>query len=177
LDSASSVLEARSKLTAHFFASTRLSPALGTDAGVRRSANNFSKPIVWIEDPCDVLRTLVEASLLHDELSLVAYATSIADKRLASALSRLENAWRNGDHDDACASVEALSIFGKSDERVFERVVTRRNLQMAENIGKQPQNEPIVVAVGLAHFCGERSFVEELRKSGYVVQKTSPTIR
>jgi uncharacterized protein len=57
-----------------------------------------------------------------------------------------------------------------AERKWFERIVTRRNVGMADSIDRLAQDGRLyLVAVGSLHFFGDDGLVELLRRRGYAV--------
>jgi uncharacterized protein YbaP (TraB family) len=147
----------------------KLLPSYGVDAGIRRSAINLGKPIVLMEDPCSVVTALKRASYLYDEDSLLAYMGTIESGTMQSAMQNLELAWKNGDFQSACIAVSNASLVSRADHLAFAELITNRNKIMAANTIAKASAQPVVAALGLAHFCVKQTILDEYRAAGYTV--------
>ena len=147
------------------------SPENATEVYLVKLARSGHKPIVELEGIEAQLRML-DSSPLPDQIEFLRQTVhSLESGEAETELQELVAAWRGS---DVAAMLKYLDQVRHSPERAerewFDRLVTRRNADMAASIDQLLQDGHFyLVAVGSLHFFGDDGLVEQLRRRGYTV--------
>lgn len=141
----------------------------GTDVALTRAARDFGKPLVSIEDACELQRLAMGASVGISAASVLQLAQAISEGRLATTLKQAEDAWISGDPVMLERSAAQLRELTVTEAALVSRLVDSRNSSIAMFLLTSLQGKSTVVGVGFMHCFGNDSLLSEVKKLGATV--------
>lgn len=129
-----------------------------------------AKPIVELETFEDQLTLLSELPAADQEWMLSDMLGSLAET--PEYFNQVYAAWSSGDDAKIDDMLNASLRSGSDEERLYDRLIVRRNHAMTSRIEELVgQGGTSFIVVGAGHLVGEVSIVELLRQRGYRIER------
>lgn len=140
----------------------------GIDRYFLRKAHTDNKQIISLETIEEQIALLSDP--MHEE-KLFEYSIDSSNE-FHESLDGMYHLWMIGDEKSFETFLNQQSGADKEYQEIFEKVIERRNIKMAQQIeGLLLSNKKVMVIIGSAHLIGEEGVVSLLKKKGYRIQK------
>ena len=138
---------------------------LGVDQHFLRRAQG-AKPIVELESLDSQIGIFDQLSASEQEQLLVQTLDELGDS--GEYFGGLFDAWKRGDADAIDDIISASQGQSAAGDRLYDRLFTKRNKEMASKIGGMlDDNKTYFVVLGAGHLVGDGGVVELLRRRGF----------
>jgi uncharacterized protein YbaP (TraB family) len=153
-----------------YMASLGADEEYGSEAQLQALAAKFGKPVAGLETPAYQMEVISAGSDGEQEFELNEALDIVLDESSSGhQMTELLNAYQRGDV-AAFAALATEYAEAPLSRSSYERLVVRRNEEMAQKIKKMLSGQRrSFVAVGALHLMGPSSILETLQKEGLVI--------
>ncbi len=147
-------------------------PAYGVDLFLLGMAKGMKKPVVELESLASQFELFEGFTPEEQQLFLQEAVNGIDRGEAKTLITAMADAWAAADRAKLTAALQReLQQQSPLFRKLYEKMLTQRNLAMADKIEKLLQSgDQSFVAVGAFHLLGEDSIVSVLGKRGYKVK-------
>jgi uncharacterized protein YbaP (TraB family) len=147
---------------------------LGVDHAAMRVARTLRKRVLSIESPCDQVEAAVTAANVWTTDSIEERFLQLKANEPFALIENTSSAWSRGDLLAMRSHIEAFNRRWPFEFSASGRHIHSRNRSIAKRIDEfstKESNGKIVVFVGMFHFFGVGSLLDELSRMGYRIEE------